>query len=61
MTARRPSLAADIRLEVARALDQIRYLQTRTDDVSAYALPFAKSRLAALIADHRAVVTGGVA
>lgn len=54
------ALAADIRAEVARVLDQIRYLQTRTDDVSSYALPLARNRLAALMADHR-VVAGGAA
>jgi hypothetical protein len=43
---------ADIRAEVARALDQIRWLKGRTDDVSVYALPFAKNHLARLIADH---------
>jgi hypothetical protein len=58
VSARRQSLAADIRLEVARVLDQVNYLQTRTDEVSAYALPLAKNRLEALIADHRVVVTG---
>jgi hypothetical protein len=52
------SLAASIRSEVAAALAQVRWLKTRTDAVSVHALPFARNRLARLIADHRVAAKG---
>ena len=52
------SLAASIRQEVARALDQLRWLAARDDALSRHALPFARNRLALLIADHAVVCRG---
>lgn len=52
------SLAADIRAEVARTLDQIRWLEKRPDEVSVYSLPLARNRLAHLIADHAVAAKG---
>ncbi len=58
MSAARLVLAADIRAEVAHALDQVRWLKGRTDEISITSLPLARNRLAQLIADHAVAATG---
>ncbi len=50
--------AANIRHEVARALNQVRWLRTRTEAVSVHSLPYALNRLAGLIADHAVAARG---
>lgn len=54
------SLAADIRHEVARTKDQLRWLDARATDphISDFVIPLVRNRLAKLIADHAVVARG---